>query len=207
MGSFGRIVGGARPVGHRAGTDPWPRRARIRCTCHRGSRRRRSARSAGSSAPGSGSRRPVARLIPGQNAAGGIEHLQEAVILEIDDVDSYSAGAVPALLTVVRTYCPSGETCDMKPTRFSSNCRSCERVPRDHVLAADRHARLDVDQRVEALVVLRPVHVHAHGLAVERKGMAIGAGGHVGQHHAAARFGDVAQSPTGSAEWHPAPAA
>ena len=30
------------------------------------------------------------------------------------------------MFTVVTTYFPSGETCDMKPTRFRPTCRSCE---------------------------------------------------------------------------------
>ena len=45
--------------------------------------------------------------------------------------------------------------------------------------------RLDVGERVEALVVLRAVEVHAERLAVARERVAVGAGVHAGEQHAA----------------------
>ena len=96
---------------------------------------------------------------------------------------------------MVTTYCPSGETCDMKPTRILPPSFAAEGAPLDHVFVADGHPRLDGGERVHALVVLRAVHVHAHGLAVAREGVAIGAGVHALDHHAAAGLADIAQAP------------
>ena len=60
--------------------------------------------------------------------------------------------------------------------------------------------RMDVRGRngadgVQALVVLRPVEVHAQSLAIGGERMAVGAGVHALEHHLAARFGEIAQPP------------
>ena len=53
----------------------------------------------------------------------------------------------------------------------------------------------DGGQRVQALVVLRTVHVKAQRLAVGRERVAVGAGVQIGHHDVAGGLGHVADTP------------
>ena len=146
---------------------------------------------------GAGQRLELARVavVPDQDAARGIKDLEEAVVREIGDVVELRCSRMPGGLTVVTTRRPSGETCDMKPTRSCAPKLPAEGGPRNHVLAADGHLRRDRRERIEALIVRGTVQIHAQSLAIVGERVAVGAGVHVRQQHAARGLRDVAQPP------------
>ena len=132
--------------------------------------------------------------IPCENPAGGIKHLQKPIVLEIvyvEVIQRRAAGGRDGSQNVLSV----GGNLGHEPHPIQAELAVLRRIPRDHILVPNRHLRLHFGQRVEPLVVLRAVHIHAHGLSVARKGMAIGAGMHVLKHNAAAGLGNIAQAP------------
>ena len=143
---------------------------------------------------------------PGQHAAGRIEDLEKAVVLEVGDVvvphevDGILAALVVALIDAGIVHggddvAARGRELGHEPHAQFAPQLAPEGAPRDLVLGADGGLRLDVDDGVQALVVQRPIHVQAQGLAVGRKGMAVGAGVQSFHQQATLLFGDVAQPP------------
>ena len=117
--------------------------------------------------------------VPGQDAARGIEHLEEAVVLEIGHViiarrvgtgggHGVRVDGGDHVLAVGRDL--RHETDAHPPLQLAGG-----RTPLDQVLVADHGLRRNRCQHVHAPVVLQAIEIHPHGLAVGGEGMAVGA--------------------------------
>ena len=126
-------------------------------------------------------------VVVGEDAARGIEDLQEAVVQEVGDVD----------LLVERRHgvAAVGRDAREEAERVVVLGLLREVVPREHVLGTDLRRLGDGRHRVAALVAAGPVHVHGERLAVGGEGVAVGAAGHAGQEQAAVLVADVLESP------------
>ena len=108
--------------------------------------------------------------VPRQNAARGVEHLAEGEVLVARVVEPVveAADVGAGVLDRGHHVLPVCVNLRHEPEPLSRILR-LERVPLDHVFAADRSFLQQWDDRVQPLVVLRTVYVQADGFAVGGK--------------------------------------
>ena len=152
-------------------------------------------------------------VVPGQDAARGIKDLDKVDVAVIDAEEAIDdSGREPGrfflmgVLQLRRTdgcdYIPAvwrNLRHETEPLHFGrvTHCIGIflERAPADHILVVDGYVLRDRNDSVEALVVARSIHVDAHGLAVSRKRVAIGAGRQILHHSSALGLANVAYLP------------
>ena len=144
---------------------------------------------------GAGQRLALARgpVVPFQNAPSRIKDLEKAIVLEVGDVIGVGnvesrAGKGAHDVTPIRG--------DLGHESHANLSRLAVGIPLHNILALNGNMAFDRDNRIEPLVVGRPIDVDAHRLAVAGKRMAVGAGGHILQERAALRLANIPQTPT-----------
>src|SRR5579863_74869 len=127
-----------------------------------------------------------------EDAARGIEDLEEFVVGEVADVEGllkFKRGAGEGADDVAA----AGR--DLRHEADADFAHGAVDVPLHYFAVIDGDVAADGRDGVEAFVVLRAVEVDAHGFAVAREGMAVEAGGYIVQNGVAVGPADVAQTP------------
>ena len=135
---------------------------------------------------------PGGAAVPLQDAACWIKDLKKAIVLEVGDViavrniEGWAGKGADDEAAVGRDL---GHEADARLTDSPVG------IPLHHVLGLNGDVAVDWGDGIKSLVVGGAVDVDAHGFAVHRKGMAVGAGRHVVKNGAAFRLANVAQTP------------
>ena len=143
---------------------------------------------------GTGQRLPLAgfTVVPLKDSPSGIEDLQEAIVLEIGDV--VGSRDIEGWRGK-RAYYVAAMWRNLRHETYSRQTWLAVFIPLDYILVLDGDVARNGNERVESFVVRGTVNIDAHGFAVERKRMTVGARGHIGEQSPAFRLLNIAQPP------------